>query len=449
MRPAVGKCDSAWYDKSLGRCGFPSSPGWGRDSEVYKLKLILRYLLRRRIALLPVLAVAVAVFLLVVVLAVMRGFAGFIEDKLRGTMADVIVESNDVRGFDGWEPVAERLRRISGVEAVSPHLSGKGVLTVYGGLYGRPFDYPCLFAGIDLEAENSVTRFGRYLIDGKGFADPWRANLRTPGIILGSEIFGPDTANIHIGYPVTLTTPTAFDEMGSKDFLVTAKFKTGLYEHDRTTVYVPLAAAQKLLDLEGRVTSLHLRVKPGEDLEKIKSAARAALEGRKGLIVQTWMESQKVLIDAMALERIIWIVVLSALLAVAGFCILAVMSLTVIQKTRDIGILRAVGASARGVLAAFLEYGLAVGIIGATLGLVGALLVLYHIDTVEAVTLRLTGWTPWPRDVFYFERIPVEMNGWAFLSFWTWGIAVAFAASLYPAARAARTDPVRTLRIEH
>jgi len=192
-----------------------------------------------------------------------------------------------------------------------------------------------------------------------------------------------------------------------------------------------------------------VRARAGADLGRLKAAVVATLPDAKRFVVKTWIESQKVIIDAMRLERIIWVVVLSAMLAVAGFCILAVMSLTVIQKTRDIGILRAVGASVRGVLAAFLEYGLAVGLVGATLGLVAALAVLHYIDPIETFSKNVFGWTPWPRDVFYFEKIPVEIGWQACLSFWSWGVAVALAASLYPAARAARTDPVRTLRIEH
>jgi lipoprotein-releasing system permease protein len=569
---------------------------------LYKLKLILRYLTRRRITLVPILAVTVAVFLLIVVLAVMRGFGMFIEEKLRGMLADVLVESDDVRGFDGWEGIAARLRKLPDVASAAPHLSGKGMLTVYAGEPRRPWDFPCLFVGIDPDAEDAVTRIDSFLIEGEGLRDHLPLIDDMPGLILGNEVLGlwkPPLFAV-----LSLTTPTAFDEDSSMFFRITAKFKTGLYEHDRTTVYVPLTAAQKLLRLPGRVTSLHVRARGGADLAKLKAAVVATLPDAKRFVVKTWVESQKVIIDAMRLERIIWVVVLSALLAVAGFCILAVMSLTVIQKTRDIGILRAVGASVRGVLAGFLGYGFAVGLVGATLGLVGALVVLHYIDPVEAVmtdgrfavflawlagigllsaatvgvaspggpawlrralgvllgialiallgglawgfavlafprwtldalqiavaaagvaagvgifagllrsgrlpraalvplalvlwssalvTLSDAGraqierersvfldppvepeklvaplgralgvtlkfgrehmsWTPWPRDVFYFEKIPVEIGWQACLSFWSWGVAVALAASLYPAARAARTDPVRTLRIEH
>ena len=414
---------------------------------MYKLALILRYLRRRRITLIPILAVAAAVFLLIVVLAVMRGFSLFIEDRLRGTLADVVVESADVRGFEGWQEIAATLRSLDGVEAVAPHLSGKGVLTIYGGAFNRAWDFPVLFIGIDPDLENAAAQSGPWKASGIRFAVPPGGDPAATGIVLGREVLSPYDAPLET--TVTLTAPTAFDEVGSLDFRVRGICKTGLYEHDRTTVYIPLDAAQKLLHLSGRATSLHARVRNGADLARVKAAIAAALPDPRRFVVKTWMESEKVIIDAMALERIIWAVVLSALLAVAGFCILAVMSLTVIQKTRDIGILRAVGASTRGVLSAFLQYGVIVGVLGATLGLVGAALALRYIDPIERLSLAVFGWTPWPRDVFYFDRIPVAMGAPAMWGFWAWGVATAFAASLYPAWRAARTDPVRTLRIEH
>ena len=478
---------------------------------MYRLKIILRYLRARRITVIPILAVAVAVFLLIVVLAVMNGFSSFIQGKLRGTLSDVIVDYDDVRGFGDYEDLRAKLAAIPGVKAISPHLSRIAVLTVYAGKgAGRPYDFSCLCVGVNLDAENEVSHLDRALLEPKrGFR--WdEPGEPLPGLILGNEVLG--RYYVRPGYNASLTTLTATDEDSSLKFRITDHFKTGLYEYDRTTVYVPLAAAQKLMRLEGRITSFHLRAGPDADVDHLKAAVCRALPADPRFIVKTWMESQKVLIDAMRLERVIWVVVISALLAVAGFCILAVMSLTVIQKTRDIGILRSIGAGIMGVLSTFLQYGLVVGLIGSTLGLAVGFIALHYLDPIEgcllsggvavfllwlagvaagfAVIARLTrrgkwrllagaatfvlwtrfvwllggfhyldglvafgrqwlSWTPWPRDVFYFESIPREIDWHAMLTFWAWGIVVSLVASIVPAVRAARTNPVETLRHEH
>ena len=440
---------------------------------MYKLKLILRYLRARRITVIPIAAVAAAVFLLVVVLSVMNGFSGFVQEKLRGTTSDVIVEYDHLKGFEHYETLADEIsRNVPGVVAVSPHIKGKAVLTVFtSGKTHDVYDFPCEFIGIDLDAEDRVSGLREMLFSPEtepdyhpddnapayqsGRAFDWSgAGKPMPGLIAGRWVLRQKEI-VRQGLHVSLTTPVSVDEDSSMTFRLTDYFKTGLWEFDQTTIYIPLAAAQKLTDTEGRVTSLHVRAEDGADLDSVKTgierilADDARFRDDDRFSVKTWLTSQKVFIDATRMERLIWAVILSAMLAVAGFCILAVMSLTVIQKTRDIGILRSIGASVRGIGATFIQYGLTVGFIGATLGLALGALVLVYLDPIETFVLKHTGWTPWPRSVFYFEEIPRQISAlWMFL-FWTGGIAVSFLASLIPAVRAARTNPVNTLRYEH
>jgi lipoprotein-releasing system permease protein len=479
------------------------------EFSVYRLKLILRYLRARRITVIPIAAVTVAVFLLIVVLSVMNGFSSFIQKQIRGTLSDIIVEHEDARGFADFRRLSDEISRLPGVEAISPHLSGKAMLTLYSASgSGRAYDTPCIFIGVDLDAENRVSRLKEMLIPPDCRLDEKPDGDEDPGLVAGDQLL---PYMIVPGYPAGLTTPTATDEDSALRFRYVGRFKSGLYEYDRTTAYIPLWAAQKLMCMDGRVTSLHVRTAPGADLDAVKESVLGVLAPRRGFVVKTWKEAQKVLIDAMKMERVIWVVILSALLAVAGFCILAVMSLTVIQKTRDIGILRSLGASVLGILSTFVQYGLAAGLVGATLGLAGGYAVLRWLDSIErwflaggladglvwlaglgilialvaglmrrgtprtvalvCVIVAWSGvawglsvthgldwmlasvrpylaWSPWPRDIFYFDVIPREMSWTSMLTFWAGGIIVSFAASLIPAFRAARTNPVKTLRYE-
>ena len=430
---------------------------------MYKFKIILRYLRARHITVIPILAVMIAVFLLIVVPSVMNGFSNFIESRMRGTTSDIIVEYDDMRGFENYVDLANRLRAIPKVQAVAPHLSGKAVLTFY--VNDRAGDFACEFIGVDPIEENRAVNLDDFIRHQSSTNDAitnaksqtnWTTGAKSePGLLSGIDVLPGrnrehDREHIKLLTDRTarLTTPTSTDEDNSLLFDVTRVFETELYEYDRTTVYIGLDQAQKLLRLEGRANSLHVRAVRGADLDKLKAAVCAALEGDELFVVKTWQESQQVMINAMKLERMIWVVIMSALLAVAGFCILAVMTLTVLQNRQDIGIMRSLGASRKGILGTFIQYGLAVGLIGSTAGLIGAALVLEYLDSIEWLSIKLFDWTPWDRSVFVLRTIPREFSWSALMWVWLGGVLISLASSLIPAARAAWTNPVRTLRCE-
>jgi len=216
-------------------------------------------------------------------------------------------------------------------------------------------------------------------------------------------------------------------------------------EYDSQFIFVPLEHLQKLRSMEGRVTSIQIRLR---DYNRAPAVVARLKELFVQLEVQTWEEKQGAVLAAIRVEKGILNILLFLIIAVAGFGILAIFSMIVVEKTRDIGILKSLGASNMGVLQIFLTYGLLLGMIGAGIGTLMGLAITVNINEIEQFLARSTGQDIFPRDVYYFDRIPTEIQPMAiaFVNLGSVGIAVLF--SILPALRAAFLHPVRALRFE-
>ncbi len=411
---------------------------------MYKLALLMRYL-RRPVGLFPVLAAGLGTYALIVVLAVMNGFADYIRDNIRGTLSDIVVRANDARGTSGHAKLTRSIEAVPGVAGVSPHLSGKALMTVYATSdAGRPLVVPVVFIGIDLARERQTGSLGKSLATGvKNFSDCAMGDAMLPGIICGGEMFWP----LMQGIRVSLTAPTVREGDIAMSFRVVDYFRSGLSDFDRCTVYIPLEAAQKLTETPDAVTGFQVAVAEGHQPEAVKQRISETLSAGE-FTVKTWAESRKALLAAIAMERIVWTVVLGSMLVVAGFAIMAVLALLVIQKRRDIGIIRSIGGGVGGIGTVFVGYGISLGLIGASIGLALGYLTVRHVDVIERVVLKYTGYTPWPRTVFYFNNIPCKCSLTYMVTFFAIAVLISLLASIYPALRAAKLDPIQTLRWE-
>jgi len=248
-------------------------------------------------------------------------------------------------------------------------------------------------------------------------------------------------------------------------FTAVNTFRTGVWEYDRRTIYTTLRAAQKFRrfyhrDESGkisgwRVTNLNVKVDDPANLEKARRNIRNWFETeawRYGVyeefLVWTWKEERAPYLAAVDLETNLMIVLLAFILFVAGFLIVSLLTLIVNQKTRDIGIMRAVGSSGREIMKIFLGYGLLVGLIGSALGLALSCLAIHNLDGIEAIVGQITGFKPFNREIYNFDRIPREYNLFYMALFFVFGVVTSLAASLYPAVRASRMQPINALRYE-
>jgi lipoprotein-releasing system permease protein len=237
-------------------------------------------------------------------------------------------------------------------------------------------------------------------------------------------------------------------------FLLSDYIKTEMSDYDANYVYVPLEYLQKLRGMDNRASSIQIRLKNPDDATEVVEHLQALFPEKMPFsdsrlyLIQTWQQKQGPLLGAIAVERGLLNVLLFMIVAVAGFGILAIFSMIVVEKTRDIGILKALGASNGGVMKIFLGYGLLLGVIGAVLGTVLGLVFSININEIEHFLTKLTGQEIFPRDIYYFATIPTNIQSLAVALVDLGAILIAVLASVLPALRAAMLHPVRALRYE-
>lgn len=231
-------------------------------------------------------------------------------------------------------------------------------------------------------------------------------------------------------------------------FVVADFFKTEMSEFDSNIIYVHIDDLRRLRAMPDRASSLHLKLANFDrDAQAVVEELREAFpEGE--FVVQTWIDRQGPLMSAIAIERAILNVLLFLIIAVAGFGILAIFFMIVTEKMRDIGILKALGASNTGVMGIFLSYGLVLGLVGAVLGTVGGIAFTLNINEIEQSLALATGQEVFKRDIYYFDKIPTDLQPMTILSVNLGALLIAVAASVLPAWRAAWLHPVQALRYE-
>jgi lipoprotein-releasing system permease protein len=241
---------------------------------------------------------------------------------------------------------------------------------------------------------------------------------------------------------------------GHDRFTVVGFFRSGMSEYDSSMVYVPLERLQYIRVLgdgkgKGAVNQIQVKVRQGADLDRVAQVIRQALDPHQTFfVVSTWEQKQGPLLAAVSLEQGILNILLFLIIAVAGFGILAIFSMIVVEKTRDIGILKALGASNSGVRSIFLGYGLLLGLVGSGVGMIGGLAFVERINDIEAFLSRLTGRKVFDDRIYYFTEIPTLIDPWTVAAIVVGALVIAVAASIWPAHRASQLHPVQALRYE-
>lgn len=465
---------------------------------MYIILLCWRYLRTRYIALASIISVMLGVATMIVVNAVMAGFSEKMRDRLHGILSDVVVEATSFDGFEHSSEIMALVKNVGGkrVLAVTPTVEVPGILSYK---YGpETFTRLVQIVGIDPAGRAQVGEFGKYLVDEKG--DPVPASFEVPPELLnmgpagqllnGMQPNNPQFAAVqHLaeqevnegmlpgyaivthhppgatqdiflagrGSEVKLTFPSVGQSTEARTdyFTPVGFFKSGMSEYDASFVFVPLARLQMLRgmgngDGQGRVNTIQIKTAPGTELSTLASDLAIALHRiyPQRFVVQTWEQKQGPLLSAVALEQAILNILLFFIIAVAGFGILAIFSMIVVEKTRDIGILKALGASTAGVRAIFLGYGLSLGLVGSGVGMIGGLLFVLNINGIEKWLSGVLGHKVFDDTIYYFNEIPTRIDPATVASIVCGALLIAIGASVWPAQRAASLHPVRALRYE-
>jgi lipoprotein-releasing system permease protein len=477
---------------------------------------------------------------MIVVNSVMAGFSSEMQNRIRGIICDVVVESRSLEGMRDAAWHMERIRQVAGdsVEGMTPVVAVPAMLSYQ--FAGTWITQQVQLIGIDEKTQGAVSDFSKYLQhpgnrgsmsfrlrdDGYDVQDhqaqgtPARVQMEEAGwghrremarihafeeamlrkekslgpkpgaavnpfdrgrktasreeaqefnpakeqftgAVLGIAMSsfrmasGEDRFRVLPGDDVKLTFPTAGTPPTavSDNFTVVDFYESKMSEYDASFIFVPIRKLQELRGMidpasgVGLINSIEIKLKPGADGNVVRDRLRAEFAPEL-YGVYTWRDKQGALLAAVRMETAILNVLLFLIIAVAGFGILAIFYMIVVEKTRDIGILKSLGASGGGIMGIFLAYGLLLGIVGSGVGLAAGLLFVHYINQIADGMGRLTGHPLFDPQIYYFYRIPTivlpETIAWIVAG----ALGIAVLASVLPARRAARLHPVEALRYE-
>jgi lipoprotein-releasing system permease protein len=404
----------------------------------FELHVALRYLVARRkqafisvISFISTLGVSVGVMAVILALALMTGLQQELRNRILGATAHIFVSRPG--GIADYRAESARLRSMPHIVGAAPAVLGKALIS---SPHGEAF---ITIKGIDPALETSVTDIGRAMKSGSvGAIAPAPGDERLPGILIGGDL--ARALAVQDGDEVTLLTPQGtLTPMGvmprQRRFRVAGQFGMGLYEFDSAYGFVALATAERLLD-RAQVDLLELRV---DDIYQAPAIADDIL-ARLGpqYITQTWAEMNRALFSALWLEKMAISITIGLIVMVAALNIVASLVLLVMEKSRDIAILKTMGAGSRSVMVIFMLQGLIIGLIGTAIGATAGVGLGLVLDKYKLIRV--------PIDVYQISYIPFVILPLDFLVVIASALVVCFAATLYPSRQAAKLDPAEALR---
>jgi lipoprotein-releasing system permease protein len=404
-----------------------------------ELFIALRYLLARRkqafislISMISTLGVAVGVMALVIALALMTGLQGELRDRILGSTAHIYVWRTG--GITDYQADVARLQKIPGVVGAGPAILGKAMAST------NVADAFISLKGIDPALEPNVTDVKRTLLEGSVSALAQESEDQLPGIVLGKDL--AKQLEVKVGDTVALLTPKGtLSPMGMlpsrRRVRVVGIFSLGLYEFDSSWGFVSLDLAKRLMGRDNP-DLIQLKVANAYDAPRISDQ----IEERMGAEYrsQDWADLNQQLFSALWLEKMGLSIAIGLIITVAALNIVASLVLLVMEKSRDIAILKTMGTSSSRIMTIFMLQGLVIGLIGTALGGLGGLALCWVLDTYKLIHI--------PQDVYQVSYVPFTVLPFDFVVVIISAVVICFVATIYPSRQASKLDPVQALRFE-
>lgn len=424
----------------------------------YEFFISLRYLKAKRksafisiITLISTAGVALGVMALIIVLAVMTGFEMDLKEKILGTNAHIVVLKNG-EPIEDYQTLMAQLAKYDGVIATTPFIYNQVMLSSGKNVSG------VVLRGIDPETDSKVTNLHKAMIAGKlenllpqpgSLLRLGGGTAEVPGLVIGKEL--ARSLNLQVGDRVNVISPMGnITPLGMvpkmKGYRVAGIFNTGMFEYDSTLAYVWLKDAQSFLGMGDAVTGIQLKV------ADVYATAALARQINRDLGIafhaRDWMQMNKNILFALKTEKVVMFIILTLIVLVAAFGIASTLFMLVMEKTRDIAILKSMGATGRSIMKIFILEGLIIGLSGTAVGVVSGLLVAKNLEGIVNLVQRLTGFELFSRDVYYLDRFPSHVVPTDVVIISLTALAISFIATLYPSWQASRLLPSEALRYE-
>lgn len=441
-------------------CGEESRRTISPKKMKYERFIGLRYLKSRRkqsfisiISVISVGGVAVGVATVILAISVMNGFEAAIKDKFLANEAHLSLSPIGGGAFSRYDELIEEIEKIEKVRAASPViLAQAGIQRKSGDISG------VIIKGIDPEREDRVTGIKKFVSEPLDFEPPLleqvRKELKGKETVAGGIIIGKDKARsigVERGDIVRIISKLVDDPVRSgglmpmvRNFVVLDIYTSGMYVYDNAFAFLSLSEAQKLYSYGDGVNSIEIRADNPDVIGKVREEMLLEIDFMEdcGFFprTRTWMETHAQLFDAMKLEKLVTFIIEGLIILVAAFNIASTLIMMVMDKTKDIGILKAMGASKKSIRKIFTLEGGLIGIFGAAIGTALGLLLCWSLETWFPIYLN--------SEIYQISRLPAKINWLFVLGVNVGAILICYIAALYPAHRASTLDPVEAIHYE-
>jgi lipoprotein-releasing system permease protein len=414
----------------------------------YEWFIGLRYLKAKRkqtfisiITLISIVGVAVGVMTLIVVLAVMNGFEKNLKEKFLGTQAHLHLIKATQEGMDHYEEVTKKVEEVKGVVSATPFIFNQVMLSSESNVFG------VVLNGIDPDRIGKVTDLARNMKAGR--LQDLQGESDSPGIILGVELAKHLGVSLNDAIQVIspLGTMTPMGMMPKmKRFRVVGIFYSGMYEFDNTLAYISIESAQKFFGMGSRVTGIEIKT---NDIYRVKEIGKE-IRQKLGFPFWTrdWMEMNRNFYSALKLEKIAMFIILVLIVLVAALNIISTLIMVVMEKHKDIAILKSMGMPSKGILRIFIIEGGIIGVVGTALGTIFGLGIAFNLDKIVGFLEDRFGFKIFSPEVYYIEKFPSQVNPMDVGLILMTAILISLLATLYPSWRASKLDPAEALRYE-